>query len=133
MELANLVTTMSGPFELATVGWPLTSDVIVGLTQLFQSTDLTIADGGTRNVFAYKNPAVDELLAEAYATTDVAQRAELARQIQEQVYNDLPLIPFAHPTYQMICQPNVTLDETGAGGISSVGQGFFMNRWSVES
>ena len=133
VELANLVETMSGEFQLATVGWPLTSDAIVGLSQLYQSTDLTLADGGTRNVFGYKNEQVDQALAAAYATTDVAERAALAHQIQEHVYNDLPLIPFAHPAYQSICQPNITLDETGNGTLSSVGPGFFMNRWRVEA
>ena len=131
VELANLADTMSGQFQLATVGWPLTSDAIVGLTQLFRSTELTLAEGGTRNVFGYKSATVDGLLDEAYATTDTAVRAELGRRIQEEVYNDLPLIPFAHPAYQLISQPNVTLDETGAGALSSVGPGFFMNRWRV--
>jgi peptide/nickel transport system substrate-binding protein len=131
VELANLAETMSGPFQLTTVGWPLTSDAIVGLTQLFQSTDLTLAEGGTRNVFGYKSEVVDGLLEEAYATTDVEARAEIARKIQEEVYNDLPLIPFAHPAYQLIAQPNITLDETGGGDLSSVGPGFFMNRWQV--
>lgn len=131
VELANLADTMSGRYELATVGWPLTSDAIVGLTQLFQTTDKTLADGGTRNVFHYSSEVVDGLLDEAYATTDAAARAELAHQIQVEVYNDLPLIPFAHPAYQMIAQPNITLDETGGGALSSVGPGFFMNRWAV--
>jgi peptide/nickel transport system substrate-binding protein len=131
VELANLVETMSGQFQLATVGWPLTSDAIAGLTQLYQSTDLTLADGGTRNVFGYKNDQVDQALADAYATTNVDERAALAHQIQEQVYNDLPLIPFAHPAYQYACQPNITLDETGTDALSSVGPGFFMNRWQV--
>ncbi|HEV2528627.1 MAG TPA: ABC transporter substrate-binding protein [Thermomicrobiales bacterium] len=131
VELANLTDTMSGQFQLATVGWPLTSDVIVGLTQLFRSTELTLAEGGTRNVFGYKSEAVDGLLDQAYATTDVTTRADLARQIQAQVYADLPLIPFAHPAYQLVSRPGITLDETGAGALSSVGPGFFMNRWQV--
>lgn len=131
VELANLAETMSGQFQLATVGWPLTSDAIVGLTQLFRSTELTLAEGGTRNVFGYKSEVVDGLLDEAYATTEVEARAELARKIQEQVYKDLPLIPFAHPAYQLITQPNIVLDETGDGSLSSVGPGFFMNRWKV--
>jgi len=129
--LANLAETMSGRYELATVGWPLTSDAIVGLTQLFQTTDLTLADGGTRNVFHYSSDVVDGLLEEAYATTDVDARAAISHQIQEAVYNDIPLIPFAHPAYQLIAQENITMDETGAGTLSSVGPGFFMNRWQV--
>jgi peptide/nickel transport system substrate-binding protein len=131
VELANLAETMSGRYELATVGWPLTSDAIVGLTQLFQSTELTLADGGTRNVFHYSSEVVDGLLDEAYATTDVDARAAIAHQIQEAVYNDVPMIPFAHPAYQMVAQPSITLDETGAGALSSVGPGFFMNRWQA--
>jgi peptide/nickel transport system substrate-binding protein len=133
VELANLADTMSGRYELATVGWPLTSDAIVGLTQLFQTTDLTLADGGTRNVFHYSSDVVDGLLDEAYATTDVDARAEVSKKIQEQVYNDLPLIPFAHPAYQMVAKPTITLDETGAGALSSVGPGFFMDRWKVNA
>ncbi len=133
VELARLVETMSGRYQLATVGWPLTSDAIVGLAQLFQSTDRTLEEGGTRNVFGYKSDRVDQLLAEAFATTDVEQRAALAHQIQEVVYNDLPLIPFAHPAYQLTCQPDIVLDETGQGALSSVGPGFFMNRWRVAS
>jgi peptide/nickel transport system substrate-binding protein len=133
VELARLVETMSGEFQLATVGWPLTSDPIVGLAQLFQSTDRTLDDGGTRNVFGYKSGQVDGLLAEAFATTEVEPRAALAHQIQEVVYADLPLIPFAHPAYQLACQPGVELDETGEGALSSVGTAFFMNRWRPAS
>lgn len=133
VELARLVETMSAEFQLATVGWPLTSDPIVGLAQLFQSTDRTLEDSGTRNVFGYKSDRVDRLLAEAFATTEVAPRAALAHQIQEVVYADLPLIPFAHPAYQLACQPGVELAETGAGALSSVGIAFFMNRWRAAS
>jgi peptide/nickel transport system substrate-binding protein len=131
VELANLADTMSGRFQLTTVGWPLTSDPIVGLSLLFQSTEATMKDGGTRNVFGYKNPTVDSLLTDAYATTNVDERVAIAHQIQEQVYNDLPLIPFAHPAYQMIAKPGITLDETGTGALSSIGPGYFMNRWDA--
>jgi hypothetical protein len=31
----------------------------------------------------------------------------------------------------MVAQPSITLDETGAGALSSVGPGFFMNRWQA--
>ena len=131
VELALLVDTMSSRYELATVGWPLTSDPIVGLAQLFQSTDRTLADGGTRNVFGYKNEQVDALLAEAFATTELADRVAVAHQIQEIVAADLPFIPFAHPAYQLVTQPEIVLDETGTGALSSIGPGFFMNRWRV--
>ena len=133
VELANLADTMSGRYELATVGWPLTSDAIVGLTQLFRTTDKTLADGGTRNVFHYSSTTVDDLLDQAYLTTDVTARSDVSKKIQEQVYNDLPLIPFAHPAYQLIAPAKISLDETGSGALSSVGPGFFMNRWKVNA
>jgi peptide/nickel transport system substrate-binding protein len=133
VELARLTDTMSGKYDLATVGWPLTSDPIVGLNLLLQSTDKTLKDGGTRNVFRYKNAQVDATLAEAFATTDLPRRVALARQIQKQVYDDLPLLPFAHPAYQLICKQGIVLDETGKGGLSSIGTGFFMNRWRAKA
>ncbi len=133
VELARLTDTMSGKYDLATVGWPLTSDPIVGLNLLLQSTDKTLKDGGTRNVFHYKNTQVDAALAEAFATTDLPRRVALARQIQKQVYDDLPLLPFAHPAYQLIGKQGIVLDETGKGELSSIGTGFFMNRWRTKA
>ncbi len=133
VELARLTDTVSGKYDMATVGWPLTSDPIVGLNLLFHSTDKTLKDGGTRNVFRYKNDAVDTALATAFATTDVPRRVEIVRQIQQQLADDLPLIPIAHPAYQLIAKPGITLDETGKSGLSSIGPGFFMNRWRAKS
>ncbi len=133
VELARLTDTLSGKYDMATVGWPLTSDPIVGLNLLFHSTEKTLKEGGTRNVFRYKNDTVDTALATAFATTDVPRRVAIVRQIQQQLYDDLPLIPIAHPAYQLIAKPGLTLDETGKGGLSSIGPGFFMNRWRTKS
>ena len=133
VELARLTDTMSGKYDLATVGWPLTSDPIVGLNLLFHSTEKTLKDGGTRNVFHYTSPAVDTALADAFATTDLTKRVGAVAAIQKQVADDLPLIPFVHPAYQLIGKGTVTLDETGKGALSSIGPGFFMNRWRVKA
>jgi peptide/nickel transport system substrate-binding protein len=133
VELARLTDTLSGQYDLAANGWPLTSDPIVGLTQLFHSTEKTIKDGGTYNVFHYSNPEVDQALADAYATTDVAQRVGFCHQVQQMVASDLPFLVFVHPTYEMICKAGITLDETGQGGLSSVGPAFFMDRWKAAS
>ena len=83
VELANLADTMSGRFELATVGWPLTSDAIVGLTQLFQTTDLTLAEAVRATSSITRARWSTGLLEEAYATTDVDARADISHQIQE--------------------------------------------------
>lgn len=133
VELARLTDTLSSTYGVAANGWPLTSDPIVGLTTLFHSTDKTMKDGGTFNVFRYNSPAVDKALADAYATTDVAQRVDLAHQVQQQVANDLPFLIMVHPTYEMMCKATIVMDETGQGGLSSVGPSFFMNRWRVQS
>ncbi len=133
VELARLTDTLSGKYDMATVGWPLTSDPIVGLNLLFHSTEKTLKEGGTRNVFRYKNDTVDTALATAFATTDIPRRVAIVQQIQQQLYDDLPLIPIAHPAYQLIAKPGLTLDETGKGGLSSIGPGFFMNRWRTKS
>ncbi|MGH2560528.1 MAG: ABC transporter substrate-binding protein [Thermomicrobiales bacterium] len=132
VELARLVDTLSGTYDIAPNGWNPGSDPILGLTVLFGTTDKTIKDGGTNNVFHYTNPDVDAALAEAYATTDVAQRVELAHQVQQQVVQDLPFLILAHPRYELMCTANIVLDETGTGELCSVGTGFFMNRWRVE-
>lgn len=133
VELARLTDTLSSKYDLTTVGWNVTSDPVAGLSLLLQSTDRTLKEGGTRNVFRYKNAQVDSALADANATTDLQKRVALVRQIQQQVYNDLPMLPFAHPAYQMICKQSITLDETGAGNLSSIGIAFFMNRWKVKA
>lgn len=132
VELARLVDTLSGTYDIAPNGWNPGSDPILGLTVLFGTTDKTIKDGGTNNVFHYSSPEVDAALAEAYETTDVAQRVELARQVQQQVVADLPFLIIAHPRYELMCTANIVLDETGTGELCSVGTAFFMNRWRVE-
>jgi peptide/nickel transport system substrate-binding protein len=133
VELARLTDVLSTKYDLAANGWPLTSDPIVGLTTLLHSTDKTIKDGGTYNVFHYNSPEVDKALADAYGTTDVEKRVQFCHQVQQQVAKDQPFLIIAHPTYEQMCTANITLDETGTGDLSSVGPGFFMNRWSVKS
>ncbi len=128
-ENARITDTVSGRFDAAPIGWGLTSDPIVGLDLLFRSSDKTFKDGTTRNVFRYKNTRVDSLLDEALASADQAKRAENAKQIQKIVYDDVPFIPIAYPSYELVGRKGVTLDETGKGALSSFGVGFFMTEW----
>lgn len=131
VENALIADTLSGQFDAAPLGWGLTNDPLVGLDLLFRTSDDTFASGGTFNVFRYSNPDVDELLAQSMATADLAERQEIAVRVQEQVYEDVPFIPIAYPAYELACQEGVTLDESGDGGLSSIGVGFFMDRWNV--
>jgi peptide/nickel transport system substrate-binding protein len=56
---------------------------------------LVIKSGGPINTTGYSNPEVDKLIAEAAASTDVAKRKLLYRQIRAIVTKDAPLI-FVH-------------------------------------
>lgn len=133
VENALIAETVSSRYDAAAIGWGLTLDPVVGLDLLFRTTERTFEEGGTRNIFHYSNPEVDARLDEALSTTDFERRSQLVHEIQQIVYDDVPFIPIAYPTYQLATQANVILDETGEGTISGVaGVGWFMDRWDVE-
>jgi peptide/nickel transport system substrate-binding protein len=48
--------------------------------------------GGINNHYAYSNPEVDRLMAEARAVTDTARRVALYHRIQELIHQDAPLV-----------------------------------------
>jgi peptide/nickel transport system substrate-binding protein len=48
--------------------------------------------GGINNHYAYSNPEVDRLMAEARQTTDTAKRVALYHRIQELIHHDAPLV-----------------------------------------
>jgi ABC-type oligopeptide transport system substrate-binding subunit len=60
-----------------------------------------------RNLFAYENPRVDALLAQAQGETDPQRRVEAYRRAEELVLDDAPLIPLLHHTYERLFQPYV--------------------------
>ncbi len=133
VENALIADTISSRYDAAPIGWGLTLDPVVGLDLLFRTTDRTFSEGSTRNIFHYSNPEVDAGLDEALATADSERRSQIVNEIQQIVYNDVPFIPIAYPTYQLASQTNIVLNETGEGTISGVaGIGWFMDRWDVE-
>jgi peptide/nickel transport system substrate-binding protein len=64
--------------------------------------------GGSQNYNEYSNPAVDDLLAEAAATTDEDDRAALVNEIQDIAMADLPWIPIADPSVRLFLNNRVT-------------------------
>ncbi|TFD20960.1 ABC transporter substrate-binding protein [Cryobacterium sp. TMT4-10] len=64
--------------------------------------------GGSQNYNEYSNPEVDDLLAEAAATTDEDKRAALVNQIQDIAMTDLPWIPIADPSVRLFLNKRVT-------------------------
>src|SRR5690606_6936690 len=51
---------------------------------------LTLHSQSSRNVYGYSNPQVDQLLEDARAATDQAERKEMYDQVQEILMEDVP-------------------------------------------
>jgi peptide/nickel transport system substrate-binding protein/oligopeptide transport system substrate-binding protein len=79
------------------------------LTQLFHSQS-------ARNLFGYRNRAVDDLLGRARLASDPQQRAELYRRAEQFVVADAPIIPVWHYTYERLFQPYVRSVEVNGLG-----------------
>jgi peptide/nickel transport system substrate-binding protein len=60
------------------------------------------------NRFFYTDEEVDRLLEEARASTDQDERAEMYREVQRIVYEDVPLIPIEHQVQTAAMTQNVT-------------------------
>lgn len=56
--------------------------------------DRYLMTDGASNHMGYSNPTVDDLLAQASATFDDAERTDLYRQVSEIVIDEAPIIPF---------------------------------------
>ncbi|HSD86761.1 MAG TPA: ABC transporter substrate-binding protein [Kofleriaceae bacterium] len=67
----------------------------------------SIADQSSANESFYANPALDELLDRARAEREPAARAELYKQAERILYDDVPWIWDHHPTATEVLQPYV--------------------------
>lgn len=63
--------------------------------------------GSPRNYSNYSNAKVDGLLDQANVEQDAAKRADLYRQAQQQVFDDVAAIPIYHPTDYELVKPAV--------------------------
>lgn len=77
----------SGDFDLGLLGGLWGPDP--------ENLKIRVGTGGAVNGFNYSNPRVDELLAEASATVDQAERASLYFEVQEILAQDVPISPLA--------------------------------------
>jgi peptide/nickel transport system substrate-binding protein len=59
----------------------------------FGGKSIPLKAGTGSNVSQYENPKVDGLLAKGIAVTDMAQRAEIYREAQALILDDLPMLP----------------------------------------
>ncbi|WP_405146739.1 ABC transporter substrate-binding protein [Nocardia salmonicida] len=83
----------SGDFDLYLTPFLTYGDPVVGVHSLFLSSNI----GGNfpGNIPRYRNPKVDALLEQAGNEMDLTRRKEIYATFQQQVSDDLPVIPFA--------------------------------------
>jgi peptide/nickel transport system substrate-binding protein len=85
----------AGETDLCLFGWiGDTGDPDNFLYVLFDSDNAH--PGDAQNMAFYKQPRVDELLAQAQATADQATRSQLYAEVQDDLASDAPWVPLAH-------------------------------------
>jgi peptide/nickel transport system substrate-binding protein len=85
----------SGEHDMALFGWiGDTGDPDNFLYVLFDSDNANPPEA--QNIAFYKQPRVDELLAQAQATADQATRSQLYAEVQDDLATDAPWAPIAH-------------------------------------
>jgi len=84
-------TTVDGNFEMGEWAWLATPDP--SLTSLFSANQIPPKG---ENYYRYKNEQATQWMEESDITLDQAQRAQLLKQVQEQMAEDLPVLPLSH-------------------------------------
>lgn len=69
--------------------------------------DVLFHTGSPRNYSNYSNPKVDALLDQANVEQNATKRADLYRQVQQQVLDDVAVIPIYHSTDYQLVKPYV--------------------------
>jgi peptide/nickel transport system substrate-binding protein/oligopeptide transport system substrate-binding protein len=69
--------------------------------------DTLFHTGSPRNYSGYSNPKVDALLDQANTEQDPARRADLYRQAQQQILDDVAVIPLYSSTDYSLVKPSV--------------------------
>jgi peptide/nickel transport system substrate-binding protein len=92
---AYLDGTARGEHDMFILGWVTTTgDADYGLNALFNSA--TMGSAGNRSF--YSNKDVDKWLAEARSSTNPEEREELYGKVQDQIMEDLPVLPLYYQT-----------------------------------
>jgi peptide/nickel transport system substrate-binding protein len=113
-------TTVDGNFQMGEWAWLATPDP--SLTSLFSANQIPPKG---ENYYRYKNEQATRWMEESDKTLDKAQRAQLLQQVQEQMAEDLPILPlYQRPQYTAFSEnltgviPNASL----AGPYWNMGQ-----------
>jgi peptide/nickel transport system substrate-binding protein len=75
-----------GNFDIANFAWVLTPFAVSG-------NESTFGTGGGNNRGEYSNPKVDQMFKQANAELDPAKAAEMANQIDQVLWEDMPTLP----------------------------------------
>ena len=117
-------TTVEGNFEMGEWAWLATPDP--SLTSLFSSKAIPPAG---ENYYRYKNEQATQWMEESDETLDQAQRAELLQQVQEQMAEDLPILPmYQRPQYTAFTENLTGVDPNP----SLAGPYWNMGEWSLQ-
>lgn len=89
-------------FEVGDVGWVADFNDPINFLELNRSST------GAQNYGDYRNPAYDALLARADQEVDLGKRAELLRQAEQLVLDDVAVVPLFFGPSSNLVNPNVT-------------------------
>jgi peptide/nickel transport system substrate-binding protein len=117
-------TTVDGNFEMGEWAWLATPDP--SLTSLFSANQIPPKG---ENYYRYRNEQATQWMEESDQTLDEARRAQLLQQAQEQMAEDLPILPM----YQ---RPQFTAYSENLTGVepnpSLAGPYWNMGKWSLQ-
>jgi glutathione transport system substrate-binding protein len=112
-----------GNFDIANFAWVLTPFAVSG-------NESTFGTGGGNNRGSYSNPKVDEMFKQANAELDPKKAAELANQIDQILWEDMPTLPL-YQKPQLIAWRNTF---TGIGdNLSSQGPFWNAGLWAQKA
>jgi ABC-type transport system substrate-binding protein len=132
-QLRNDLEGIGLRVEIETVPWAeLDSLAVAGKLQAFVMSwvaDLPDADSflyplfhskGESNIFGYRSTRVDSLLEEAHVLQPGQERNRIYRLLQEQVLNDVPMVPLYHSSIAYAWRPDLQGVEIGPTGLALV-------------
>jgi peptide/nickel transport system substrate-binding protein len=96
----------AGEHDLALFGWiGDTGDPDNFLYVLFHSENAVA--GSAHNLAFFRDRDVDQLLIQARGVTDQARRAEIYRQVQERIADQVPWVPLVHSEYVIAARKDI--------------------------
>lgn len=106
-----LTSRKQGDFEISRASW------IGDYNDPYTFLEILRGDAGAINATGYANPKYDDLLDQSGKERDPVRRAELMRQAEQLLLEDLPVIPIYHYVRPMLVKPRVLGWKTNIMGV----------------